>query len=106
MPKARHVMELQGRTRVVVENGKVIEVGVPMTEYCPIFDKVRGIRKFTPKTAKENIEFRMKDFGMFTENRELEMEIFVGFGASETFMTALRRGLLDTTVRFATAQAR
>ncbi len=98
MPKARHVMELQGRTRVVVENGKVIEVGIPMTEYCPIFDKVRGIKKFTPKTARENIEFRMKDFGMFTENRELEMEIFVGFGASETFMTALRRGLLDTTV--------
>lgn len=91
-------MELQGRTRVVVENGKVIEVGVPMTEYCPIFDKIRGIKKFTPKTARENIEFRMKDFGMFTENRELEMEIFVGFGASETFMTALRRGLLDTTV--------
>lgn len=91
-------MELQGRTRVVVENGKVIEVGIPMTEYCPIFDKVRGIKKFTPKTARENIEFRMKDFGMFTENRELEMEIFVGFGASETFMTALRHGLLDTTV--------
>ncbi|HEY9204588.1 MAG TPA: methanogenesis marker 8 protein [Candidatus Methanoperedens sp.] len=98
MPKSRHVMELQGRTRVVVENGKVIEVGVPMTEYCPIFDKVRGIKKFTPKTAKENVEFRMRDFGMFTENRELEMEIFVGFGASETFMTALRRGLLDTTI--------
>ena len=91
-------MELQGRTRVVVENGKVVEVGMPMTEYCPIFDKVRGIKKFTPKTAKENVEFRMKDFGMFTEDRELEMEIFVGFGASETFMTALRRGLLDTTV--------
>lgn len=98
MPKARHVMELQGRTRVVVENGKVIEVGIPQTEYCPIFDKVRGIKKFTPKTAKENVEFRMKDFGMFTENRELEMEIFVGFGASETFMTGLRKGLLDTTV--------
>lgn len=91
-------MELQGRTRVVVENGKVVEVGMPMTDYCPIFDKVRGIKKFTPKTAKENVEFRMKDFGMFTENRELEMEIFVGFGASETFMTALRRGLVDTTV--------
>ena len=98
MPKERHVMELQGRTRVVVENGKVIEVGTPMTEYCPIFDKIRGIKKFTPKTARENIEFRMKDFGMFTADRELEMEIFVGFGASETFMTALRRGLLDTTV--------
>ena len=40
----------------------------------------------------------MKDFGMFSENRELEMEIFVGFGASETFMTGLRKGLLDSTV--------
>lgn len=98
MPKERHIMEVQGKTRVVVENGKVVEVGTPVTEYCPIFDKVRGVKKFTPKTAKDNVEFRIKDFGMFTENRELEMEIFVGFGASETFMTALRRGLLDTTV--------
>jgi len=94
----RHVMEALGKTRVVVENGKVVEVSEPQTEYCPIFDKVRGIKKFTSKTAKENIEFRMKDFGMFTENRAIEMEIFVGFGASETFMTGLRRGLLDTCV--------
>ncbi|MCL7411622.1 MAG: DUF2099 family protein [Methanosarcinaceae archaeon] len=98
MSKDRHIMELQGKTRVVIENGKVIEVGEPMTEYCPIFDKVRGVKKFTPGTVKENIEFRIRDFGIFTEDRELEMEIFVGFGASETFMTALRSGLLDTTV--------
>jgi len=91
-------MEALGKTRVVVENGKVVEVGEPQTEYCPIFDRVRGIKKFTSRTAKENIEFRMKDFGMFTGNRAIEMEIFVGFGASETFMTALRRGLLDTCV--------
>ncbi len=96
--KDRHVMEALGKTRVVVECGKVVEVGEPKTEYCPIFDKVRGIKKFTTKTAKENIEFRMKDFGMFTENRAIEMEIFVGFGASETFMTGLRRGLIDTCV--------
>lgn len=96
--KDRHVMEALGKTRVVVENGKVVEVGEPQTEYCPIFDKVRGIKKFTSKTAKENIEFRMKDFGMFTGDRAIEMEIFVGFGASETFMTGLRRGLIDTCV--------
>jgi len=96
--KERHVMEALGKTRVVVENGKVVEVGEPQTEYCPIFDKVRGIKKFTSRTAKENIEFRMKDFGMFTGDRAIEMEIFVGFGASETFMTGLRRGLLDTCV--------
>jgi len=98
MAKDRHVMEALGKTRVVVENGKVVETGEPQTEYCPIFDKVRGIKKFTCKTAKENIEFRIKDFGLFTKDRAIEMEIFVGFGASETFMTGLRRGLLDTTV--------
>jgi len=50
--KDRHVMEALGKTRVVVENGKVVEVGEPQTEYCPIFDKVRGIKKFTSQTAK------------------------------------------------------
>ncbi|MCD4799021.1 MAG: DUF2099 family protein, partial [Methanosarcinales archaeon] len=100
MPKKkdRHVMEALGKTRVVVENGKVVEVGQPQTDYCPIFAKVRNIRQFTPESVKGNIEFRIKDFGMFTGRREIEMEIFVGFGASETFMTALSRGLLDSCV--------
>ena len=100
MPKKkdRHVMEALGKTRVVVENGKVVEVGQQQTDYCPIFAKVRNIRQFTPESVKGNIEFRIKDFGMFTGRREIEMEIFVGFGASETFMTALSRGLLDSCV--------
>jgi len=100
MPKKkdRHVMEALGKTRVVVENGKVVEVGQPQTDYCPIFAKVRNIRQFTPESVKGNIEFRIKDFGMFTGRREIEMEIFVGFGASETFMTALSRGLLESCV--------
>jgi putative methanogenesis marker protein 8 len=96
--KDRHVMEMLGKTRVVVEDGKVVEVGEPMTEYCPIFEKIRGISKFTQLTAKENAEFRIQDFGLFTEDRELEMEIFVGCGASETFMTGLRSGLIESCV--------
>ncbi len=35
---------------------------------------------------------------MLTGRREIEMEIFVGFGASETFMTPLSRGLLESCV--------
>lgn len=96
--KDRHVMEALGKTRVVVENGKIVEVGEPMTEYCPIWDKVTGVKKFTPHIVKENIELRMKEFGMFTADRAIEMETFVGFGASETFMTALKKGLLDVCV--------
>ena len=96
--KDRHVMELLGRARVVVENGKVVEVGKPMTEYCPIFEKIRGYKKLTENIVRENTEFRIADFGLFTGDREIEMETFVGFGASEVFQTVLDRGLLDAAV--------
>ncbi|MCO5382543.1 MAG: DUF2099 family protein [Methanosarcina barkeri] len=93
-----HIMELVGKTRVVIKDGKVIEVGEPEVKWCPIFAKVRGINKITPEEVKKNMEFRIKDFGMFTDKRRLELEDFVGFGASEVMMTGLNRGLLDTTV--------
>jgi putative methanogenesis marker protein 8 len=93
-----HIMELVGKTRVVIKDGKVIEVGEPEVKWCPIFAKVRGINKITPEEVKKNMEFRIKDFGMFTDKRHLELEDFVGFGASEVMMTGLNRGLLDTTV--------
>ena len=93
-----HIMELLGKTRVVVKDGKVIEVGEPEVEWCPLFAKIRGIQKITPEEVKKNMEFRISDFGMFTDKRQLELEDFVGFGASEIMMTGLSRGLLDTTV--------
>ena len=98
MVKDRHVMEMLGRARIVVENGKVVEVGKPMTEYCPIFEKIRGYKRLTQNVVRENLEFRISDFGLFTEDREIEMETFVGFGASEVFQTVLSRGLLDAAV--------
>jgi len=93
-----HIMELMGKTRVVVKDGKVIEVGQPEVEWCPIFAKVRGIQRITSEEVRKNVELRISDFGMFTDSRKLELEDFVGFGASEVMMTGLRRGLLDTTV--------
>lgn len=93
-----HVMEILGKARVVVENGEVTEVGEPMIGWCPIFDKARGIKEFTKEEIRKNMEFRIKDFGLFTSKRQLDMDIFVGFGASETMMTGLTSGLLDTTV--------
>ncbi|MDI6886656.1 MAG: DUF2099 family protein, partial [archaeon] len=98
MTKDRHVFETLGKTKVVVENGKVVEVGTPLLRYCRLWEKIRGIKELNERIVKENIEFRIRDFGMCTGERVVEMDAFVGFGASETFMTALRRGLLDSTV--------
>lgn len=93
-----HVMEILGKARVVVKDGKVVEVGEPQISWCPVFEKARGIREITREEVKKNMEFRIRDFGLFTDKRKLEMDVFVGFGASEVMMTGLHKGLLDTTV--------
>ncbi|MDG6243158.1 MAG: DUF2099 family protein [Methanolobus sp.] len=93
-----HVMEILGKARVVVKDGEVVEVSDPLITWCPIFEKARGISEITKEEIRKNMEFRIRDFGLFTSRRQLDMDIFVGFGASETMMTGLNSGLLDTTV--------
>ena len=91
-------MELLGKTKVVVKDGKVIEVDTPIITYCPIFDKARGIKSITSEEVKKNMEFRIKDFGMFTNKRKLEFDAFVSFGVSEIMMTGLKNNIIDGTV--------
>ncbi len=40
-----HIMELLGKAKVTVEDEKVVDSGEPEIEYCPLFDKVRGIKE-------------------------------------------------------------
>jgi len=91
-------MELLGKTKVKVKDEKVVETGEPLIEWCPLFDKVRGIKLVTPEEASGNMAFRIKQHGMFSARRKLEMDTFVGFGASESMMTGLIRGIIDATV--------
>ena len=93
-----HVIEALGKTRIKVKDGKVVEVGEPKIDYCPIFDKYRGIKEFTPENVKENIEFRIKDFGMCTDDRTIRMKDFLSFGVSETLTTLIEEGEIDSVV--------
>lgn len=93
-----HIMEMFGMARVVVKDGKIIEISQPEIEWCPIFDKSRGVKHINVEEVRKNIEFRMQDFGLFTSKRKLDMDVFVGFGATEIMMSGLNRGLIDTTV--------
>ncbi|MBI0582639.1 MAG: DUF2099 family protein [Methanomassiliicoccus sp.] len=94
----RHVIEALGRTRVVIVDGKVVEVGTPEVEYCPLFAKVRGIQVITPELVRENIEFRIRDFGMCTSHREMRMRDFLSFGVSELLGMAVSKDMLDAAV--------
>ena len=93
-----HVIEALGKTRVVVRDGKVVEIGEPEINYCPLFDKYRGIKELTPEAIKENIEFIIKDFGMCTGDRVLRMKDFLSFGVSETLGTLLDENIIDCAV--------
>ncbi len=93
-----HVIEALGKTRVRVKDGKVVEVGEPKIEYCPIFDKYRGIKKLTPETVRDNIEFRINDFGMCTNDRTVRMKDFLSFGVSEILNTLLVEDEIDCVV--------
>lgn len=94
----KHVIESLGRSKVTIENGKVTEVTEPKIKYCPLFDKHRNIKELTKETIKENIEFRIDDFGMCTENRQLKMKDHLNFGISETISSLFNEKIIDCAI--------
>lgn len=95
---SKHVMECLGLSRVTIEDGKVVEVTEPKVKYCPLFDQVRGIKELNQDTIRENIEYRMRTFGMCCENRQTEMDNFLSFGISEILCLALKNKKIEAAV--------
>lgn len=93
-----HIIEGLGKARVVIREGKVVEVGDPQLGYCPIFDKHRGIKHIDKDVIAKNIQFRIDDFGMCTPRRVLRMKDFLSFGVSEIICTAMTKKIVDAAV--------
>ena len=71
MVEDKHVIETLGKVRVVIENGEFI---------------------------RKNINFRIKDFGMCTPQRVIEMDDLVTVGISEILKTNMEKGNIDCVV--------
>ncbi|MDP2836951.1 MAG: DUF2099 family protein [Methanobacteriaceae archaeon] len=93
-----HVIEAMGKAKIIVKDGKVVDVGDPQIDYCPLFHKYRGIEKLDSESIKKNIEFRINDFGMCSPERNLKMKDFLSFGISETISTLLEEKIVDCAV--------
>lgn len=95
-----HIIEAIGRSRIVIRNGRVVEVGEAQITDCPLAKRFAyPIPAITKDSIKLNIEHRIKAFGMCTENREvLDTREFVGFGASELLSFGLQVGIIDAAV--------
>lgn len=94
----KHIIEALGKSQITIENGKVTNITQPEVTYCPLFHNHRGIEELNEKTIKENIEFRINDFGFCTPQREIRMKDFLSFGVSETISTLLKENLIDATI--------
>lgn len=94
----RHVMEALGKSRVTIEDGKVIDITEPVVKYCPLFKKHRGIEELNEESIRENMEFRIRSFGMCHESRETRLDNFLSFGISELLSLAVMKGMVDAAV--------
>ncbi|NTV00505.1 MAG: DUF2099 family protein [Methanoregulaceae archaeon] len=95
-----HVIEAIGRCRILIREGKVVEVGPPLIRECPLARRfARPVHPITPEAVKENIEHRIRSFGMCTGDRQvLASGEYVGFGASELISFGLSAGTFDAAV--------
>ena len=95
-----HILEALGRCRVVVRDGKVVEVGEARIATCPLTKKMAyPLSALDKESVKANIEYRIRTWGMCTPRREVtDTRPFVGFGASEVLSFGLSSGLLDAGV--------
>lgn len=98
MAADRHVIETLGKVRVVIENGRITEVGSSEMKYCPMFHAMHGVEELDEEFIRKNISFRIEDFGMCTPERVIEMDDLVTVGISEILKTNMENGNIDCVV--------
>ena len=98
MVEDKHVIETLGKVRVVIENGEITEVGESDVKYCPMFHAMHKVDELNEEFIRKNINFRIKDFGMCTPERIVEMDDAVTVGISEILKTNMEKGNIDCVV--------
>ena len=98
MVNDRHVIEALGKVKVVIENGEIVEIGSSEMTYCPMFHAMHGVEVLNEEFIRKNIDFRIKDFGMCTPDRVVEMDDVITVGVSEILKTNMELGNIDCVV--------
>jgi putative methanogenesis marker protein 8 len=95
-----HVIEAIGRSRIVIRDGVIVEIGEARITECPLAKRfARPVPRITRDEVRANIEHRMESFGMCTSRRDvIDTREFVGFGATELLGFASKTGLIDAAV--------
>lgn len=98
MVEDKHVIEALGKVKVVIENGEITEIGESEMKYCPMFHAIHKVDELNEEFIRKNINFRIKDFGMCTPERIIEMDDAITVGISEILKTNMEEGNIDCVV--------
>jgi len=95
---SEHLIEM-AKAKVLIKDGEVRVLTDPKIRRCPLRQKIYGNEQETRETIKKTIENHIKELGMYTDNRVLELdEDPISFGASEMMMNAFQEGIIESAV--------
>jgi len=96
--KDRHVWEI-GKGMIVISEGKIISISEPLVKYCPIHEAWIGRKDHSVESITKHTQWKIRDFGLCTKKRLIYAKIRgIGYGCSESFMSAMQHGLVDAVV--------
>jgi putative methanogenesis marker protein 8 len=70
----------------------------PTVEYCPLHEALYGTKKIDAEAVLKTIEKKISGYGFCCENRLLNAEPVVAYGASEMMQVWLEKSLIDCAV--------
>ncbi|MEM2106116.1 MAG: DUF2099 family protein [Candidatus Bathyarchaeia archaeon] len=70
----------------------------PIVEYCPLHEALYGTKKIDAEAVRKTIENKISGYGFCCENRLLNAEPVVAYGASEMMQVWLEKSLIDCAV--------
>jgi len=93
-----HLVRHRGGLFKIYENLEIEVIEEPKVRYCPAVEFGYNIKEINLDSALENLRYKINEFGIFTNKRKFNPEIFVPFGASEIMSTSLKDGLIDVSI--------
>jgi putative methanogenesis marker protein 8 len=84
--------------RVQISEKGVKVLTEPLVDYCPLHEAMYGTKRIDRETVRKSVEMKIAGYGFCCENRLLDAEPIVAYGASEMMSVWLEKKLIDCAV--------
>ncbi|MGB9741099.1 MAG: methanogenesis marker 8 protein [Candidatus Bathyarchaeia archaeon] len=96
--KGEHEIYCCGAKVQISEREGIKLLSIPTVEYCPLHEALYGTKKIDAEAVQKTVEKKIASYGFCCENRVLNAEPVVAYGASEMMKVWLEKGFIDCAV--------